>query len=179
MVSETGHDTRMHPMPPAFPVRSNIAIRGSTLVEVLIAALLVVIIAMAGLGYYTFGRLAEFRAMQEQTAYNLAEIEIEAWQAAGYGSLSEFPSTDVPWGYNSGVTPPAGDPSRYPKVVTRQGIDYTVDAYQIANASNAAPVQDFRWEESDGGITWLYRRLVIQVSWGEGQMLEIETRISQ
>lgn len=154
------------------------SVRGSTLLEVLIAAMMVVMISFGGLAYYSYSRLSEIRMMQEQSAFNLAEIEIERWQAEGYTALTEFTSTDVPWGYNSAVTPPSGDPSRYPKSIDYAGATFTVTAFQIANTNSTGP-KNFRWEETIGGVTWAYRRLVIQVDWGNGQQLQIETRMSQ
>lgn len=170
---------------PTAAASRNARIRGSTLLEVAIAAVIIGIVAMAGTSYYLYARMFEILAIQEQTAFNISELEVESWQAEGYGAFSAFTSTSLPFGYNSGWA--VADPRRvaYPQLVTREGATYRVSATLISNRQGTPPTYstpvDYRWVETSGGVSWEYRRLVILIEWGPsfGNSLSIETRISQ
>ena len=160
--------------------------RGSTLLEVAIAAVIIGIVALAGTSYYLYGRLYEIRAQQEQAAFNITELEIESWNAEGYGSCSGFVTPAVPYAYN--FTWPVGDPRRvnYPRLEVREGMTYRISATSVFNIQGGpldgytSPV-DYRWQDTAAGITWQYRRLRFLVEWGPGfgDQLFIETRVAQ
>lgn len=163
----------------------NARVRGSTLLEVAVAAVVIGIVALAGTSYYLYARMFEILAIQEQTAFNIAELEIESWQAEGYGACAGFTTTNLPYGYNFSWA--VGDPRRvnYPRLVAREGATYRVSVSLISNRQGTAPTYstpiDYRWVETSGGVTWEYRRVAILVEWGSlfSDSLTIETRISQ
>lgn len=150
------------------------------------AAVIIGIVALAGTSYYLYARLFEIQAQQEQAAFNIVELEIESWQAEGYGSVAGFTSTTVPFGYN--WTWPVGDPRRitYPRLEVREGATYQVTANLISNRQGGAgdgytASVDFRWREVLGALAWEYRRIQLTVRWGPlfANQLVVETRIAQ
>jgi Tfp pilus assembly protein PilE len=170
---------------PKFAASRNARLRGSTLLEVAVAAVIIGIVSMAGTSYYLYARTFEILAIQEQTAFNIAELEVESWQAEGYGASAGYTTTTPGWGYNSGWA--VGEPRRvnYPLLVVREGMTYRVSATLLFNLQGSAPTfsqsLDFRQQDTSGGVTWQYRRIVTTVEWGAlfGNSLSIETRISQ
>ncbi len=160
--------------------------RGSTLLEVAIATIVIAIVSLAGTSYYLYARLFEIQAQQEQAAFNVVELEIESWQAEGYGSTSGFTTTTIPYGYNWSWA--VADPRRitYPRMEVREGTTYRVTATAISNRQGGAgdgytAATDFRWREVLGGLAWEYRRIQLTVQWGPsfGYSLVVETRIAQ
>ncbi len=160
--------------------------RGSTLLEVAIATIVIAIVSLAGTSYYLYARLFEIQAQQEQAAFNVVELEIESWQAEGYGSVSGFTTTTVPYGYNWSWA--VADPRRiaYPRLEVREGTTYQITATSIANRQGGAgdgytAATDFRWREVLGGLAWEYRRIQLTVQWGPAfsYSLVVETRIAQ
>ena len=166
--------------------RSRHAKRGSTLLEVAIATIVIAIVSLAGTSYYLYARLFEIQAQQEQAAFNVVELEIESWQAEGYGSVSGFTTTTVPYGYNWSWA--VADPRRitYPRLEVREGTTYSITANLISNRQGGAgdgytASTDYRWREVLGGLAWEYRRIQLTVQWGPafGYSLVVETRIAQ
>ncbi|KAA0217782.1 hypothetical protein EDM80_02820 [bacterium] len=161
-------------------------ILGATLLEVAVAAVIIAIVAMAGTSYYLYARLFEIQAVQEQAGFNIVELEIESWQAEGYGALATFTTATIPFGYNSAWA--VGDPRRvtYPRTEVREGMTYRVTATSLWNR-RGGPLDgytsnvDFRWLETAGGVSWEYRRIQFLVEWGPGfgKSVTIETRIAQ
>lgn len=175
--------TRNNPLP-VIALRK--AERGSTLLEVAIATVVIAIVSLAGTSYYLYARMFEIHAQQDQAAFNIVELEIESWVSEGYGASGGFTTTSIPFGYN--YTWGAADPRRvnYPRLETREGMTYRVTATLLWNLRGAAADGysnniDFRWQDTVAGVSWQYRRIQMLVEWGPGfgSNLTVETRISQ
>lgn len=167
-------------------VRTARPMRGSTLLEVAIATIIIAIVSLAGTSYYLYARLFEIQAQQQQAAFNVVELEIESWQAEGYGSVSGFTTAAIPYAYN--WTWAAADPRRvnYPRLETREGMTYQVTAQLLFNRQGGAgdgytAATDYRWREVLGALAWEYRRIQLTVQWGPAfsDSLVVETRIAQ
>ena len=163
-----------------------IARRGSTLLEVAIAMIVIAIVSLAGTSYYLYARMFEIHAQQDQVAFNIVELELESWQSEGYGSTGGFTTTSVPFGYN--WTWAVADPRRvtYPRMEVREGMTYRVTADLLWNLRGGpgdgyTANVDFRWQDTVAGVSWQYRRIQMTVQWGPafGSTLVVETRISQ
>ncbi len=133
---------------------------GMTLLEVAVASIVMVIIALGGASYYYFVRWGQIRKSQEQMARNLAEVELERWRETGYTALQGYTTPAViPYGYVFGTNTQA-----YPKDVTVDGLTYRITASMLYNTSTSG--SNYRWEDTTGGVTYRYRRLVITVGYG-------------
>lgn len=138
--------------------------RGMTLMEVAVAAFLMALLSVSGASYFYYSRLAQIRGMQENVATNLAEIHLERFREQGYGALAGFTTpTSLPYGYNYDWT--ASQRTDFPYIQTVDGIRYRITAGLLYNTSTSGA--NYRWEVTVGGVTYRYRRVLVQVQWGD------------
>lgn len=76
--------------------------RGETLVEVVVAILLLAIGALALVGGLAYGERARGRAIGEALALSAAVSWMEAWRASPAGPASRAASEPLAWGARSG-----------------------------------------------------------------------------
>jgi prepilin-type N-terminal cleavage/methylation domain-containing protein len=160
---------------------------GFTLIEVAIAAIIIVIVTMAAGAYYAESRIQEIRGWQEQNALYLAEREIDLWQAQGYTALTGFNAGQVspnflPYGYRFGQADPAWNQTGGFKQVTLDGVPYRVRAMMLQNASSSTT--DYYVQGVIDGIPFRYRPIVVYVQWGNFQTGNVrqviqETRLAR
>ena len=149
--------------------------QGSSLIEVAIATVIIAIVAISAGSFYSLGRISEIREFQRENAMYVVERDIEAFHAEGYGALANYSTPALPYGYNADALP--ADRVPFPRTVTFDGAGYVVTAQLVFNQSTAG--SDYRWQDAGGGLTWNYRRIVVQATWGSGSLFALETRIAQ
>jgi len=71
--------------------------RGLTLIEVLVAAVLLAAVLAPMLGLFTTAARGYTRGGHETVALNLARARLETCLAAGYDSLAGLPDANLPW----------------------------------------------------------------------------------
>ena len=151
--------------------------QGFSLVEVLVAAVIIAIVSLAAVAFYSNSRVGEIREWQEQNALFLAEKEVELWQASGYTGLAGFVAADVgpsnflPYGYRYGSADPLWNVgSRYKAVNGLSGTDYRIRARLLYSESTGSPANDFFVREvftrPGGDVNYYYRRVEVVVQWG-------------
>lgn len=176
--------------------------RGFTLVEVGVATIIIVIVAMAGFAYYSSARVQEIKEWHEQNALYLAEREIEAWHNEGYTGFVGFTAADsttssdgsgnwLPYGYSFDTPDPEWNATGRYKDVELNGYPYRVRAQNIYNEGvpSSAPTNCYwheTWNNGAGDVDYFYRRVRVVIQWGEQQAnnsaaneIAVETRISR
>jgi type II secretory pathway pseudopilin PulG len=173
-----------------------------TLVEALVALVIITIVGLTATAYIAESRVREIHEWHEANALYLAEREVESWQGTGYNGLEGWSSGDVvnastpnattflPFGYSPASPDPAWNTTGRFKPVALDGFQYRIRAQMLYTASSpAASPTDFyiedSWNNGTGIVVSRYRLIRVVVQWGRftgvtsEQQLMQETRIAR
>ena len=126
-------------------------VRGLTLVEALVAMVMVSILGIGGLSYQYLGA-KQFRiAHAELTATRTGQLIIEDWKANGAKDIINYDATELGVGF---LKPNVGDNSYY--TITVDGVNlYLTLSYKDVDV------------DEDAGVT--LRQINVKVQWTNGQ----------
>lgn len=151
--------------------------RGMSLVEVGVATIIVTIVSLAGLAYYSNARMQEINTWHDQNGLFLAEREAESWRAPEYNGLAGWTAGDagpgnfLPFGYAFATPDVEWNQAGRFKPVALDNFNYRVRARLLYNDPIGAAVNDFRvhttWNNGTGNVDYYYRQVVIVIQWGE------------
>ena len=147
---------------------------GSTLIELMIALLIIATIILGGGMFFFRGRINTVREARRRAAVLVAEERLEALKAANasWDSFAPNPSDDPgfdptlryyitydpgmdPWDW---IQPASGDP---PPLSARE-------AKTVDNNTEAEMVTEAKWRDDDGDGPDDYLRITVTLEWMEG-----------
>ena len=154
---------------------------GSTLIELMIALLIIAMIVLAGGMFFFYGRVHTLREARRRAAVLVAEGRLEALKAANanWEDFAPDPS-DLPFGpnvryyilYQSDWT------AIQPAVSADDPPDSAREIKTVDNNTEAKMVTEAQWLDDDGDGPDDYLRITVTLEWMEGTTKNLVTLTS-
>jgi Tfp pilus assembly protein PilV len=128
---------------------------GATLVELLVALLIVALVILGGGMFFFHARVNIIREAHRRAAVLVASQRLEALKAADWEDIALDPASDQPYyiTHSSGWV---------------KNLAEAKDTVSVDDLSDGEMTTQAQWEDDDGDTSYDYLRIIVTVEWSDG-----------